>query len=450
MECDPWGDREWSTLMYTIRQNNCILMLGPDTSFEQINGQTQPLTEILAHELAEKIPLDIQDIDPSNLAQMAQYYLTETEEERTDLEAQVDFFYRARQRLTNQLYTDLAALPFYLTITTTPDHMFCEALRANNKKPIIESYNFRGENPNMVQMGTIKNPLVFYLYGTMDEPESVVLTEDDILDFLAAIIAKSPALPSNILSELRDKKKSLLFLGFGFKRWYLRILLHVLLGHDKKSRSFALEQCTPHNMEEFQKTILFFKMSNYKIIFCEKELSSFVQNLRERYEKEKHLADEERSAAKPTKKLSEAELQDAPTVFLCHSKQNRDDAEYLRDKLQEVGFNAWFDEDDLRGGDEWDRKIERAIKKEIDYFVVLQSNVMTTKLESYFNKEIRLALERQNYFRPGIRFIVPTKVEDCPLVEELEHLQTIDLSDKENVKDLISTLKKDQQRRNKK
>ena len=75
---------------------------------------------------------------------------------------------------------------------------------------------------------------------------------------------------------------------------------------------------------------------------------------------------------------------------------------------------------------------------------------MTTKLESYFNKEIRLALERQNYFRPGIRFIVPTKVEDCSLVEELEHLQTIDLSDKENIKKLISTLKKDQQRRNKK
>ena len=44
--------------------------------------------------------------------------------------------------------------------------------------------------------------------------------------------------------------------------------------------------------------------------------------------------------------------------------------------------------------------------------MVLQSEAMTTKDESYFHKEIRLALERQNYFRPGIRFIIPTCVHD--------------------------------------
>ena len=77
---------------------------------------------------------------------------------------------------------------------------------------------------------------------------------------------------------------------------------------------------------------------------------------------------------------------------------------------------------------------------------------MTTKTESYFNKEIRLALKRQEYFMDGICFIIPTKVEECPLLEleGLEDLQTIDLTNKENVEDLISTIKRDQQRRNKK
>ena len=438
MECTSWNDEDWATLIFTIQRGNCILMLGPDVAVEEVDDQSRPLTELLAKELSEKLRPEIgQNIDPYNLAQVSQYYRIEAG--RNDLEFKVHSFYDKRRHLSSELHNNLAGLPFYFVITSTPDNMLGNALEKAGKTPIIAGYNYRRKNPEMVQMGTAQNPLVFYLYGAIENPESLVLTESNLLDFLAAVIAKNPPLPNNILSELRDKNKSVLFLGFGFRHWYLRILLHVLQGRNKESRSFALEQDIPRNAEEFQNAVLFFRTSDYRITICEKELRSFVKELKERYG--------ESSSAGSATRVSTIPPQDASTVFLCHSKQNRDFAEYLRDRLREASFNAWFDEDDLRGGDEWDRKIERAIKKEIDYFVVLQSNVMTTKLESYFNKEIRLALERQNYFRPGIRFIVPTKVEDCPLLEELEHLQTIDLSNKENAEELISTIKRDQQRR---
>jgi hypothetical protein len=387
MEGGHWSEQEWTTLMYVIERNNCILMLGPDASYEPIDGQTQPLTEILAKELAEEIRPEIrQNLDPSNLTQIAQYFLIETKMERPDLEAKVQSFYNARQNLTTQLYHDLAALPFYLTVVSTPDTMFCEALRANQKEPIIASYNFRGESEKMVQMGAPEKPLVFYLYGTIDEPESLVLTENDLLDFLAAVIAKSPSLPSNILSELRDKNKSLLFLGFGFRRWYLHILLHVLLGHDKKSRSFALEQCALRNVEEFQKMILFFRMSDYKITLCERELQSFVTELKQRYH--------ERSV---TPKSSRIELQDVPNVFLCHSRSERDKnyAKFLRDQLTKEGFKAWFDPDDSRRSHEQEQNIKSAIIQEIDYFIVLQSQALIAKSEDSSNI-LRLRQEKQS------------------------------------------------------
>ncbi|HAO20607.1 MAG TPA: hypothetical protein DCQ37_09125, partial [Desulfobacteraceae bacterium] len=73
-------------------------------------------------------------------------------------------------------------------------------------------------------------------------PESLVMTENDLLDFLVSVISKAPGLPASITSELNSTDKNFLFLGFGFKHWYLRILLHVLAGNShKKSRSFALE-----------------------------------------------------------------------------------------------------------------------------------------------------------------------------------------------------------------
>ncbi|MBD3308833.1 hypothetical protein GF339_20675, partial [candidate division KSB3 bacterium] len=226
VECTNWNDEDWSTLIFTIQRGNCILMLGPDVAVEQEHAQPQPVTALLAQELAERLRPEItHSIDPTNLAQVAQYYRMEVG--RNDLEAKVYGFYEVRRDLTSDLHRDLAALPFYFFITATPDRMLYNALEQADKRPHIARYNYRGHNPDMVQMGTAETPLVFHLYGSIDESESLVLTEYNLIDFLAAVISKNPPLPRNVLSELRNKDKSLLFLGFGFKHWYLRVLLHV-------------------------------------------------------------------------------------------------------------------------------------------------------------------------------------------------------------------------------
>ncbi|MCD4677935.1 MAG: hypothetical protein K8S18_18365, partial [Desulfobacula sp.] len=55
-------------------QGNCILMLGPETVTETINGKQKPLTEILAAELTSEIEEKIDNCDYSNLAQVAQKF----------------------------------------------------------------------------------------------------------------------------------------------------------------------------------------------------------------------------------------------------------------------------------------------------------------------------------------------------------------------------------------
>lgn len=42
----------WSTIIHAIKQQKCILMLGPDAS---IDDNHKPCTEVLAQKLAEKI-----------------------------------------------------------------------------------------------------------------------------------------------------------------------------------------------------------------------------------------------------------------------------------------------------------------------------------------------------------------------------------------------------------
>ncbi|NIM10752.1 MAG: TIR domain-containing protein [Candidatus Aminicenantes bacterium] len=432
-----WDNDEWKTLIHTINRGNCILMLGPDASFEPVNGKAQPLTERLANELAGKIEAKISTlkIDPSNLAQVAHYYSMETG--RNGLEAKVEIFYEERAHLTSEFHEDLAVLPFYFAVTSSPDRMFFNALEKAGKKPMIKGYNFRGTTSPMVTMGSAAEPLLFNLYGRPEEPESLVLTESDLLDFLVAVVSGNPPLPKNIISELHARNKSFLFLGFGFRHWYLRVLLHVLQGDKKQAHSFALEKF-PQDLDEFQHTILFFENSHCKIHLYDKEFKSFVKELRERYEQE---------GSAPAAAETKPEPEDAPTIFICHASENKDFAGSLYQKLERAGFAPWLDKESLRGGDDWDKVIRKAIEKEIDYVVVLQSHELLKKFEGYVNKEINLALDRQDEFRRGIRFIIPIKIDDCPILEELEHLHTIDFSVADNIEEVVKTIRRDQTRR---
>lgn len=443
MECGQWNEKDWDDLIAPIQLGNCILMLGPDAAMEVCEGQARSLTEVLAYNLAgEILPEELKtwNIDPFNLVQVAQYYEIKLKKKPT-LQMKAKRFYAERQDLTSDLHRDLAALPFALSIIATPDQMFSNALKEAGKTPVPQSYSFRGKKAYPSLLGTIKNPLLFYLYGTIEDPQSLVLSENDFLDFILAALVNNP-LPPNILGQLRLASKNLLFLGFDFRQWALRILLRIL-DIKKDMYSFALDQLTLQNPEEFKRTILFYSESDYRIRICNQALPGFVNTLRAKYEEAN--AYDRPSAASP-----QIRLQDAPTVFLCHAKENRDRAADLRDRLQAAGFNAWFDEKNLRGGDEWDRTIKKAIAEEIDYFVVLQSQIMSAKLESYFHKEIKLALERQDKFKSGIRFIIPVQIEECPRIEELDHLHSIDLSQKEHIANLITTLERDQERRKRK
>lgn len=430
-----WKEKDWNALIHSIRQGNCILMLGPDTAIEEVNEHPRPLAEILANQLAEDIDKSIREkINTSNLAEVSQYYSMEMG--RNDLEVMVQSFYEKRQLMSSQFHKDLAALPFYFVITTSPDNMFYEALKQENKEPVKERYHFKGKNPYITEIGNAEKPLLFYLNGTIDEPNSLVLTENDLLDFLVAINSKKP-LPDRIVSELQTSDKSFLFLGFGFRHWYLRIFLHVLEIKRKASRSFALEEFTPQNVDELESTALFFQKSICKIHIFKKYLNEFAMELRKRY-----LESAETSCTTP-----QYEYQNRPKVFICHANEDKNYAELLYKRLHNSGFELWLDKETLRGGDQWDLVIKKAIKKEIDYFLILQSQILAKKLVGYVNKEILEARERQKEFRFGIRFIIPVKIDDCPFLEVLEDLQTIDLTDENGFERLVQAIKRDFKKR---
>jgi len=434
-----WTDEDWETLNYAIQRKNCILMLGPGAAIDVVKKQPRLLTEILAEQLAENInPETKKKINLSDLAQVSQYYCIQ--KGRHSLEVRVRTFFNEKSSLSSTLHRNLADIDFYFTITTTPDNMFYEALKNKGKEPIIDFYNFRGDIPVNVTMGTVENPLLYYLYGTVEEPRSLLITENDLLDFLVALISRKPSLPDNIRSELQDENKSFLFLGFGFRHWYLRILLHVLQGGRKKgSPSVAMEKFTLENPTELERIIFFFQNSDCKVHIYNDELNHFVEELQKRYVDYK----KKYNGLKQGSILLQTTHQKAAKVFICHANENKEKASLLYKKIEEKGFKPWLDEENLLGGDNWDEIIRKAIEKEIDYIVVLLSYDLVKKVEGYVFKEINMALDRQDKFKRGIRFIIPVRIDNCPMPEELAHLHVIDLINMDNIKELIKTIKRD-------
>ena len=193
MSLCQWAEEDWNVLLYAIRKRKCILMLGPETAISDVDGQPQLLSQTLANLLTRDMePRYKEHIDPTNLFEAAQYYCLQPGRGKTDLQLKIRYFYtRHRPSSPSPFHRDLAALPFYLAVLSTPDEMFETALKEQNKNPKIGWYNYQQKKSHpghMESMGTAVAPLLFYLYGSIRDEESLVATENDLLDFLGSIM----------------------------------------------------------------------------------------------------------------------------------------------------------------------------------------------------------------------------------------------------------------------
>jgi len=416
-------------------------MLGPDAVTEQVDGDNVPVMRLFAQSLGEQLLRDEVELpEQYTFAQMAQLFQNHFGE--NTLLAAAEGFFKRRAAPQNQVLADLAAMPFELVVNTTPGGHMEEAFRESGmKQPESDWYYAGGDEKKLVHEGTPQEPLVFHLYGCVEELYSLVLSENDLLDFLVKVISGEPQLPDNISSAFTDRKNCFLFLGFGLRRWYLRILLHVLYKSRRGgNRSFALEKFDASlNDATVERTKLFFE-EGHKIYFFDTELEEFAAELSRRVEARQNKRTRDRAPELPA---------DAPVAFLCHASEDKEYARKLYEQLEKKGIRPWLDENDIRGGTEWDEVIKQTIKRgEIDYFVVLQSKTLAAKRVSYVNKEITIALERQDYYR-GTEFIIPTLIDDPEKLAELSHLQSIDLTQENGLGKLVTTIKRSHQIRSK-
>ncbi|MCP5112244.1 MAG: hypothetical protein GY953_15580, partial [bacterium] len=193
----------WDTLLYGIHRGECILFLGPDLPLHAPGADRLIPARALADRLLST--LDAQDgapsnLDSNNLARIAQRFLAQKGE--IALEREVTLWHQDLKSSHSAVHEALAVLPFHWIITTSHDPLIDNALRREGKTPAVDRYHYEGAKEELLPDPASGAPVLFHLYGHVDDPRSLVVTEMQLLDLLAAIISKNPPLPNNLNAAL--------------------------------------------------------------------------------------------------------------------------------------------------------------------------------------------------------------------------------------------------------
>ena len=133
----------------------------------------------------------------------------------------------------------LAKLPLKIYVTTSYYNFLERALEAENKKPRTQVCFWSGgklsakpeHSPDPLYEPSDAQPAVYHLYGLEDYPQTLVLGEDDFMNFLISVVedtnTQNPVVPLRLREGLAESR--LLLLGYRVRDWDFRVLFRFIL-----------------------------------------------------------------------------------------------------------------------------------------------------------------------------------------------------------------------------
>lgn len=417
---------DWRVLLRSIESGDCILLLGPDLNVTTSSRGNYNLASDLADVLAEKLdPRATEHLGPLDLPLIAQAFQHKDMMARDYLDSEVEDFleeyHEGLGTLVDPTFAGLASLPFRLIITSRHDDTMEKYLGAasfdgKKKEPNIEVYNLHGKRQGVLkdlkEYATRQTPLIYKLFGSPNVRGSMVLTENDRLDFLKSIVSNDPGLPKDLTNAFRGK--NFLFVGFGLADYHLKVLMHVL-GMNQSAQSFALENLgagpggahSGEGTEEvssvttaFKESVWFYRVAGFnRLRLMEEKIEDFIVELCERWEAQSgDEATEDTTDEAGGDAFGDVDEDDPsnriPKVFLSYASEDVEQAKQLVEIFRRNGLDPWWDKEKLRGGQNYADALEDAVTKDVDYFVVLQSRHVNDYEESYVHRELGYALDR--------------------------------------------------------
>lgn len=258
---------QWDFIVDKIRQEQCVLVLGPEVNTVNENGTTSR-EALLEH------------LDVANNANIYQYYpddeffLFDDAYKRTLVCHQIKSFYQSLR--PNRTLALLTQIPFHIYLTVTPDSLL---QRTFDEKAFHyqSGYYKRHKDPNVIKSPSRKNPLIYNLFGSVESEESIILTHDDLFEYFKSIFAQR-SMPDKLKIQLQEVK-NFIFLGLPFDKWYMQMLLRELEIHNRQYEftRFAAGQSVTEQISTFC-------LDQFRINFISRNIFDFVRQIRQLFD----------------------------------------------------------------------------------------------------------------------------------------------------------------------
>ncbi len=255
---------DWDFITDAIKDEKCILFIGPEI-FK--NEKDEGLEVQIAEFLEVKENKNVQHFHKQD-----GLFLFASNGDKALVSNKIKQFYRQDFRQVNEVVSKLAQIPFSLIISLTPDHQ--DEIIFKEKGYRVRHYYYWKDQVEdyQVEPPTSENPIIYNLFGSVEHPESMVLTHDDLFVYFKSIMAGIP-LPNGIRTKIKSAS-NLIFLGIDFEKWYMQLLLRILNLHED---SFGFVRYAAN--QSLTDEVKVFCAKQFTIEFVPNNINSFLTEL---------------------------------------------------------------------------------------------------------------------------------------------------------------------------
>lgn len=221
-----------------VKSGQCILFLGagvhsapgPGSPYAYSRKLSPPRGRALSRYLARKSDYTkaFSEASRYDLQRVALHFETHPSFKRSDLVKEVRDAVQTGKEPSPALVA-LAEMNFPLVITTNYDQLFERALVRAGKEFIRGVYSPDDKRETRdIGDPDARKPYVLKIHGDVDEPSSIVITDEDYIQFLLRMSDKEQVNPIPLGFRYHLKRWPTLFVGYSLRDYNLRLLFKTL------------------------------------------------------------------------------------------------------------------------------------------------------------------------------------------------------------------------------
>jgi len=396
----------WEDILGHLRQRVLIPIVGPDLLvLKDAPGRT--LSRVLGEKLAARYQLG-DALAGQGLGEAVRAVLA-TKRDTERLYRVVNDLLAALDPVAGESLEKLAAITdLRLFVSTTFDGLLArtlDAVRFGGERRTRELWFSPSQSTAEQQRNAIApsgdDAVVFKLFGQASSMPQYALHDEDILEWLHALVAETARLPEWLNHQL--KENPLLFLGCQIPDWIGRFLMR--LGSPTRL-SLAQKQffivgsgiSAQLQLTDFLRTYC----GTTRVQVLDADPGEVVAELHRRWVQH---------APRPAPGAPGAEPPSVGgSIFISYAREDVEAARRLHAALASLGGDVWLDERRLEPGERWQDEILAGIRRQVRMFLPLISRHTESRQEGYVFDEWQEAIKRARRFL-NRRFIVPIVVD---------------------------------------